>query len=66
MSMEPMKKREIIEKYASEIYKAGKDESLKEELHEEFTAVCEANGFIGELREQLWQSITKRVDIMNR
>ena len=37
-----------------------------DETYKEFKSVCDSNGYVGELKEQMWQSVVKRVKITNR
>jgi hypothetical protein len=62
------RKREIIEKYEVLLDKALKEdpEGGHDSAYHDFKRECSDNGYVGELQQQMWQSIVKRVDINNR
>ncbi|MCR5210800.1 MAG: hypothetical protein K6C99_11355 [Lachnospiraceae bacterium] len=66
--MEELRKREIIEQYSEKLDKAQKEnpETGYDDIYREFKSVCDSNGYVGELKEQMWQSVVKRVKITNR
>lgn len=62
------RKREIIEKYEVLLDKALKEDPEKghDSCYHDFKKECSDNGYVGELQQQMWQSIVKRVGINNR
>jgi hypothetical protein len=66
--METEKKRVIIEKYEVLLGDAMKSdpEGGHDKCYHEFKKVCSDNGYVGELQQQMWQSIVKRVSINSK
>lgn len=66
--METEKKREIIEKYEVLLADALKrdPEGGHDETYHLFETECSDNGYVGELLQQMWQSIVKRVKITSK
>ncbi|WP_026506672.1 hypothetical protein [Butyrivibrio sp. MC2013] len=62
------RKREIIEKYEKLLYEALKadPEGGHDASYHDFKKECSDNGYVGELQQQMWQSIVKRVGINSR